>query len=99
MNQLITQLKRQKYLFIDQDQLNKFLSGAEIIRRQDTLISGYLRLAKYDDNYIIQETTDKNEIVLRLFENRADAEKLINDRLDIYEKMWNGCGCKVNYYD
>lgn len=99
MNQLITKLKQQKYLVIDHDQLETFLEDVEIIRQQDTLISGYLRLAKYDDNYIIQETTDKKEIVLRLFENRTDAEKLIDDRLDIYEKMWNGCGCKVNYYD
>jgi len=34
-----------------------------------------------------------------LFQNEETAAKFVEERLDIYEKMWDGCGCKVKYYD
>ena len=66
---------------------------------KNTLISDYIRIVKISDKTVVQEKTDKNEIALYLFNDEKDAEKFVNERLDIYEKMWDGCGCKVKYYD
>lgn len=74
------------------------LNNCEIILERDTLISGFIRILKYKNYYITQETTDKNEVVLRLFEQCKDAEALVQDHLETYDMMWDGCGCKVNYY-
>ena len=28
-----------------------------------------------------------------------DATDFVNDRLGTYERMWDGCGCKINYFE
>lgn len=85
-------------LIISAETLKSLLDSAELIEEKDTLISGPLRLFKYDRLFIIQETSSKNEIIIRRFSDSHLARMLINERIEIYEKMWNGCGCKVNYY-
>jgi len=27
-----------------------------------------------------------------------EARAFIRDRLDTYDRMWDGCGCKIDYY-
>jgi len=27
-----------------------------------------------------------------------EAEDFVKDRLDFYERKWDGCGCKIDYY-
>ena len=58
-----------------------------------------MRVLKCESVFIFQEATNKDELALRKFSRLKDAENLVNDRLAIYENMWNGCGCKVNYYE
>ena len=48
---------------------------------------------------IIQEKSTKDELLIRSVQLKEEAEKFITERLEIYEKMWDGCGCKVEYYD
>jgi hypothetical protein len=83
---------------ISLEQLKVLLNQSRIIRERDTLISDTIRLLEYQGRYILQEKTTKNEIMIRFFENEQDAEALFNARLEVYEKMWDGCGCKVDYY-
>lgn len=28
----------------------------------------------------------------------AEARSFVDGRLETYDNMWNGCGCKVDYY-
>lgn len=96
---IIKSLSKNKKVYLPIPDLNKVLSFSEIKYEKNTLISDYIRIVKIDDKIIVQEKTDKNEIGLHLFENEQDAEKFVNERLEVYEKMWDGCGCKVKYYD
>jgi hypothetical protein len=61
-------------------------------------MSGFIRLLKYDNFYLVQEITEKEELILRLFPAKDAADKFIESRMVIYEQMWDGCGCKVDYY-
>ena len=61
-------------------------------------ISGDIRILKFKEDYLTQESTPKGEIVLRLFNNLQNAEELVNNHLEIYDKMWDGCGCKIDYF-
>ena len=96
---ILANLRSQKKLYLPVNELDKVLSFSEIKFEQNTLISDYIRIVKIDDKFVVQEKTDKNEIALHEFDNEQEAEKFVNERLDIYEKMWDGCGCKVKYYD
>ena len=96
---ILTKLNSRKKLYLPVNELNNILSFSEIKFEQNTLISDYIRIVKIDDKFVVQEKTDKNEIALHEFNNEQEAEKFVNERLDIYEKMWDGCGCKVKYYE
>ena len=95
---IISEVSDNLVYIMSPDQLYDVLSQVEIVKEADTLISGFIRILKYDTKYLTQETTTKNEMVFRLFNTLDEANELLNDHLDTYEQMWNGCGCKVNYY-
>ena len=83
---------------ITSDQLYELQRIGELIYEEDTLISDFIRLFKMENFYLFQEHTPKYEILLRKFDDKNVAERFIEDRLKLYEKMWNGCGCRINYF-
>ena len=86
-------------MVISKDELEKLLSQSELIIERDTLISDKIRLLKIIDELILQEKSSKEEILIRFVKSISEAEKFIEQRLEIYDKMWDGCGCKVDYYN
>ncbi len=95
----IASAKKKKYSIINEDELNYFLSRSSILIEKDTLISDKIRLLKFKDELILQEKSTKDEYLIRIMKTKKEAEEIIKERLEIYDKMWDGCGCKVNYYD
>lgn len=87
------------FIILSKDELNAFLEGSVIIKEVDTCLSDYIRILKYNENYFFQEMSDKNEILLRKMNSLEDAEQLLKERLDFYDRKWDGCGCKINYYE
>jgi hypothetical protein len=96
---IVQNLSENKKVYLPVPELNKVLSFSEIKYEKNTLISDYIRIVKIEGKIVVQEKTDKNEIALHLFDSEEEAEKFVEERLDTYEKMWDGCGCKVRYYD
>jgi hypothetical protein len=37
--------------------------------------------------------------VIRRLTGAGEARALVARRLETYDKMWDGCGCKVDYHD
>jgi len=97
--EIFTKALTSNYLIIDKPDLTPLLERSEIIRTEDTILSDLIRLLKYDNEYFIQETTDKKEIMIRKIISIADADRFIRERLDFYERKWDGCGCKIDYYE
>lgn len=87
------------YLIIKEDELKSVLDNSEIIRAEDTHLSDFIRLLKYESNLFVQEITFKKEIIIRKMNSIEEADKLIQERLDFYERKWDGCGCKIDYYE
>ena len=95
---LLDQFHFDNIVSISPSQLEDIIKESKILEEKDTLISGQIRLLKFDKQILVQETTPKNEILLRKFESHKSAKKIIDDRLEIYDNMWDGCGCKIDYY-
>jgi hypothetical protein len=97
---LINVLNSKKVIILPEDQLKDILNikGIKIIRNENTFISDQIRILSLDSIIILQEITTNHELCLRKLKNINEANKLIDERLDTYEKMWDGCGCKVDYY-
>ena len=87
------------YLIIEESDLKTVLENSEIIRNEDTHLSDFIRVIKYNDNLFVQETTFKNEILIRKMDSMNDVDFFVQERLDYYERKWDGCGCKIEYYE
>jgi hypothetical protein len=74
------------------------LESAILVREEDTRMSGWIRILEWDGVVLIQEETRGGEILVRKMATLEDADTFVKDRLDTYERMWDGCGCKVDYY-
>lgn len=87
------------YLIIEEDELKLVLDNSEIIRVEDTYLSDFIRVLKYDEKFFVQETTFKKEILIRKMDSMNDVDFFVKERLDYYERKWDGCGCKIDYYE
>ncbi|MCW8810889.1 MAG: hypothetical protein OQJ93_06525 [Ignavibacteriaceae bacterium] len=99
LEKIISTAKKNKYSIINREELENLLSQSQTIIEKDTHISDKIRLLQMDNNLIIQEKTTKDELLIRFVKSKKEAEDLIEQRLEIYDKMWDGCGCKVDYYE
>jgi len=87
------------YLIIEEDELKSVLDNSEILRVEDTYLSDFIRVIKYDGKLFVQETTFKKEILVRKMDSMKDVDFFVQERLDFYERKWDGCGCKIDYYE
>jgi hypothetical protein len=44
------------------------------------------------------EQPSAGERVLRRLSDAEEAQRFVKGRLEAYERMWDGCGCKIDYY-
>jgi hypothetical protein len=87
------------FLIIEETDLISVLGNSEIIRVEDTYLSDFIRVLKYDEKLFVQETTFNKEILIRKMDSMKDVDFFVQERLDYYERKWDGCGCKIDYYE
>ncbi len=96
---IIEKAKNNKYVKLSETELQELLSASKILQEKETLISDKIRLLEYKNVLLIQEKSNKEELLVRLMKTKKEADDFINERLEIYDKMWDGCGCRVEYYN
>lgn len=97
-SEIFDKASKEKFIIIANQELEAILKDSEILREEDTHLSDYIRLLEYDYNLFIQETSLTNEIIIRKTSSMQDADLFIKERLEFYERKWDGCGCKIDYY-
>jgi hypothetical protein len=93
------QLERSKYSLLSARELEGLLLEAELLQEIDTLLNRQIRLFRHRGQLFLQEYSFDGDIIVRPMESREAADALIESRLDIYERMWDGCGCKINFFE
>jgi len=99
VSDILHRLSGQRFITINADELKMLLENADEVKETDAGLGGTIRLLRFGNDLYIQEETDKKELLLRGIESEQAADDFIRDRLETYERMWDGCGCKVHYYD
>ena len=84
-------------LLIDPADLDRFLAGAEILDEQDTMMNGPIRVLARDGRIVVQESSDKGEIFLHRAAGEEEAAAFLRERMETYERMWDGCGCRIDF--
>jgi len=73
------------------------LAGFELVHEEDTRLAGPIRILRAGNLVAVAERPEPGELVFRRMEHQAAAEAFIKDRLETYERMWDGCGCRIDY--
>jgi len=98
ISNLIMSMEESLPKIFTEEGLQDLKSHAELLIERDTFMSGTISLFKFKHVFIVQEISSKKDLVLRKYKNLGSAQDFISKRMDIYEKMWDGCGCKIDYY-
>lgn len=95
---LLAKLKSQNVIEISRADLASLLDKAAVLRSEDTGMAGWCRILSLEGCLLFQEETPQGEILVRKMNSRKVANQLAEDRLATYERMWDGCGCKIDYF-
>lgn len=68
------------------------------VARFDTQLAGELLLVRVADGIAAVEAPSPDARVARFFSDLGAAMGFARSRLADYERMWDGCGVKVDYY-
>jgi len=98
VNEILSPLNVEEYRKLTPEELALLLGSVEIVRDEDTLFCDHIRILRYVDIYMVQEMTNHQELIVRRVAGSDAAHELVNSRMEVYEKMWNGCGCKISYF-
>lgn len=68
------------------------------IERHDTYLAGDLLIVRLGGLFAAVEQPSPTERVLRRLTDESEVRRFVQMRLEAYERMWDGCGCKIDYY-
>lgn len=71
----------------------------EVIETHPALPDSKLLLVRFDSRLVAVEQARSDEWVVRPLPDETEAREFIERRQAEYDRMWNGCGCKIDYYD
>jgi hypothetical protein len=69
------------------------------VERHDTMMAGPLVIIRLAHGLAAVEQPKPTERVVRHLSDAAAAGEFVEHRMAQYEKMWDGCGCRVRYYE
>ncbi len=81
------------------DELNEMLAAAPGHREIDAGIGGVIRVIRLGAHWVLQEQTGAGELLARRMPTEHAVEAFLAQRLEDYERLWDGCGCKINYFE
>jgi len=70
----------------------------EQVERRDTFVAGDLLIVRGEAGLAAVEQPSPEQRVVRRLSDEAEAGRFVQRRLEEYERMWDGCGCRVDYY-
>ncbi len=69
------------------------------VERHNTQLAGSLILIRVGKELAAVEEPSREARAARLLGDAAAAASFVNKRLEEYERMWDGCGVKVEYFE
>lgn len=98
LEKVLNKLDAQTIVILRDEELSSLMEETEVLEEKDTYFRDKVRILGSRDIFLIQEKSNKDEILIRKADSLEEGQKFIQNRLAVYENMWNGCGCKVDYY-
>jgi hypothetical protein len=96
--ELEDRLSRVPILAIGADEWAESEAALEVAARHATQLSGEIVVVRGDSGWIVVEEPEPETRLLRLLPDEGSVQRFVARRLEAYERMWDGCGCKIDYY-
>lgn len=91
-------LNEERIVTLTTEEWEGVATAFEEVERHFTVLAGHLVIVRGPDGFVAVEEPKRGHRVLRRLSGKDAAREFVQDRLDSYERMWDGCGCKVDYY-
>lgn len=95
---LVARLRAEEIVELAAAEWDALAPSFEEIERHDTSIAGDLILIRTDAGPAAVERPAPGKIVVRGLGDEDAMRRFVEERLELYERMWDGCGCKIDYY-
>ena len=96
--ELVRRLMTERVVSLTADAWAALADGIEEVERHSTGVAGDLLIVRVESHLAaVEEPSSGNRVVRRLADT-DEAGEFVRQRLEQYERMWDGCGCKVDYY-
>ena len=96
-DELDDRMTRGEIVALSRDDWEGLSVGYEILRQEDTKLAGLISLLRGPTGLVLMEEPKPGKRVLRPMADEATAEQFIRDRMAMYDRMWDGCGCRIDY--
>lgn len=96
--ELERRLQTQRVVTLSKDEWTAVASAFPVQHRHTTGLRGDLLIVRTNVGPAAVEEPKPHERVVRLFDGENDIGPFVTDRLAAYERMWDGCGCRIDYY-
>jgi len=91
-------IRGKKVTILDREQWKQIEPRLEVLERHDTGAKGEILVIKWGESIAIVEQPKPSEFVLRPMEGMDRVKIFVEQRLAAYDRIWDGCGCKIDYY-
>jgi len=69
------------------------------VERHNTQLAGPLLIVEVGESLAAVEQPSRDARVARLLGGPEEVRAFVEKRLEEYERMWDGCGVKIEYYE
>lgn len=97
-DELTARLLAERIVPLSRGEWEAVAQAFEEIECHATGVAGDLLIVRGDSGLAAVEAPKSGERVIRALPDEDAAREFVRDRLAQYERMWDGCGCKIDYY-
>ena len=98
IDELKQRLQAERIVSISADEWTALAPAFAEVERHDTYLAGDLLIVRLDGFFAAVEQPAPDERVLRQLADEEALRRFVRTRLEEYERMWDGCGCRIDYY-
>lgn len=99
IEELDARLDAERVVELPAAQWKRLAPAVEEVERHATGLAGDLLIVRSKGGLAAVEQPAPDARVVRRLSGAGEARALVARRLETYDKMWDGCGCKVDYHD
>ncbi len=84
---------------LDRESWEGLASHFQEMERHGTQLAGDLIIVRIPAGLVAVEAPSRDARVARFLGGEKEARDFVARRMEEYERMWDGCGVKVDYYE